>query len=72
MKVFYICNGLRLGCERTSCSYLGRGECRRTMSELYALYGKADQITEERFVITDDMAIEIDREKEEVMKNDET
>lgn len=69
MRVCYICDGLRYGCERTSCSYLGRGECKHTMSEIHAKYGKAEQITEDRFVITDDMAIEIDRE--EVMKNDE-
>lgn len=70
MKVMYICDGLRFGCERTICSYLGRGECKHTMSETYARYGKADQITEDRFVITDDMAIEIDRD--EVTKNDES
>ena len=69
MTVCYICDGLRFGCERTNCSYLGRGECKHTMSEIYAKYGKAEQITEKRFVITDDMAVEIDRE--EVMKNDE-
>lgn len=66
MKVIYICNGLRLGCDRTICYYLGRGECKRTVSELYALNGKAEQITEDRFKITDDMAIE--KEKSEVKK----
>lgn len=40
------------------------------MSDINAKYGKAEQITGDRFVITDDMAVEIDRE--EVMKNDET
>lgn len=70
MRVCYICNGRREGCERTICSYLGRGECKHTTSEIHAKYGKAEQITEDRFVITDDMAIEIDRN--EVMKNDET
>lgn len=69
MKVMYICDGLRFGCERTVCSYLGRGECKHTMSEIYAKYGKAEQITEDRFVFTDDMAIEIDRDK--VMQNDD-
>lgn len=64
MKVCYICDGLRLGCERKICSYLGRGECKHTMSEIYAKYGKAEQITEDRFVFTDDMAIEIDREED--------
>lgn len=58
MRVAYICDGLRLDCERAICSYLGRGECKHTMSEIYAKYGKADQITEDRFVITDDWAIE--------------
>lgn len=70
MKVMYICDGLRFGCERTICSYLGRGECKRTMSEINAKYGKAEKITEDRFVIKDDMAIEIDRD--EVMRNEET
>lgn len=69
MKVVYICDGQRKCCERTICSYLGRGGCKHTMSEINAKYGKAEQITEKRFVITDDMAVEIDRE--EVMKNDE-
>lgn len=69
MRVIYICDGLRFGCERTICSYLGRGECKHTMSEINARYGKAEQITEDRFVITDDMAVEKDRY--EVVKNDE-
>ena len=69
MRVMYICDGLRFDCERTICSYLGRGECKHTMSEINARYGKAEQITEDRFVITDDMAVEKDRY--EVVKNDE-
>ena len=69
MRVIYICDGLRFGCESTICSYLGRGECKHTMSEINARYGKAEQITEDRFVITDDMAVEKDRY--EVVKNDE-
>lgn len=64
MKVLYICDGLRFGCERTICSYLGRGECKHTTSEINAKYGKAEQITEDRFVITDDLAVE--KEKAEV------
>lgn len=70
MRVVYICDGRRQGCERTICSYLGRGECKHTTSEIHAKYGKAEQITEDRFVITEDMAVEIDRD--EVMRNDET
>lgn len=61
MRVIYICDGQRSDCEKTICSYLGRGECKHTMSEINAKYGKADQITEDRFVITDDMAIEKER-----------
>lgn len=65
MTVCYICDGLRLGCARTICSYLGRGECKHTTSEISAKYGKAEQITEDRFVITDDMAIEKEKEYKE-------
>lgn len=65
MTVCYICDGLRYDCKRTTCSYLGRGECKHTMSEISAKYGKAEQITEDRFVITDDMAIEKEKEYKE-------
>lgn len=70
MRVCYICDGRREGCEKTICAYLGRGECKHTMSEINAKYGKAEQITEDRFKIMDDIAIEIDRD--EVTKNDES
>lgn len=61
MRVMYICDGQRSGCKKTICKYLGRGGCKYTMSEINAKYGKAEQITEDRFVITDDLAIEIER-----------
>lgn len=66
MRVMYICDGMRSGCKKTICAYLGRGRCKHTTSEIHAKYGKAEQITEDRFVITNDMAIE--KEKAEVGK----
>lgn len=70
MIVLYVCNGKREDCSKTYCKYNGSGECNHTMSESYAKYGVAEQITTDRFQIYDDIAVEIDRE--EVMKNGES
>lgn len=63
MTVLYVCDGKKEDCPKTYCKYNGSGECKHTMSESNAKYGAAEQITEDRFVITDDMAVEIDREE---------
>lgn len=69
MITLYICDGKKEDCAKTYCQYSGAGKCKRTMSELNAKYGVAEQITTDRFQIHDDIAVEIDRD--EVMKNDE-
>lgn len=65
MIVLYVCDGNKADCTKTFCKYNGSGECNHTMSEVNAKYGVAEQITADRFVICDDMAIEIDREEDE-------
>lgn len=65
MNVLYICDGKNIHCSKTWCKYNGTGKCKRTMSESYAKYGVAEEITDDRFAICDDMAIEIDKEEDE-------